>query len=159
MFSNSKFRTQLLLANGLILGLMIIIAIVVNTSVNSLIQTFSWVDHTHVVLAEASAIEAAAVDMETGMRGYLLAGKEEFLDPYTGGDIIFHEKVAALSKTVDDNPAQVQLLKEIRETIEQWEMKVAEPTIELRRKIGDAQTMNDMAKLIQQAKGKRQKIF
>ena len=31
------------------------------------------------------SIEAAAVDMETGMRGYLLAGQEGFLDPYTDG--------------------------------------------------------------------------
>jgi methyl-accepting chemotaxis protein len=155
MFQNLKFRTQLFTGNGLILGLMIVISIVVYMSVNSLLQTFNMVNHTHEVLAEASAIEASAVDMETGMRGYLLAGQEGFLDPYTGGDKKFQEMVTKLSKTVDDNPAQVQLLKETRENIDQWKKNVTEPTIELRRQIGDAQTMNDMAELIQQANGKK----
>ena len=37
------------------------------------------------VIAAANDIVAAANNMETGMRGYLLAGKEAFLEPYTKG--------------------------------------------------------------------------
>jgi methyl-accepting chemotaxis protein len=44
--------------------------------------------------------------METGMRGYLLAGKEEFLDPYKGGQKRFFEQIKNLKNTVNDNPAQ-----------------------------------------------------
>lgn len=154
MFENMKFRTKLFSGNGLVLGLMIILSIVVYTSVNSLLDTFAWVNHTHNVLEEAAEIEAAAVDMETGMRGYLLAGKEEFLDPYNAGSERFDTLVASLMKTVDDNPAQVQLLRETQATIDEWQKNVTETAIELRREIGDAATMNDMAKLIQQAKGK-----
>ena len=155
MFGNLKFRTQLFSGNGLILVLMIAISAVVYTSIHSLLDTFERVDHTHKVLAEASRIEASAVDMETGMRGYLLAGKESFLDPYNSGDKSFNIMLDKLSKTVDDNPAQVKLLAETRETINQWKQNVTEPTIELRRQIGDAKTMNDMAHLIQEAKGKQ----
>ncbi len=154
MFENMKFRTKLFSGNGLVLGLMIILSIVVYTSVNSLLDTFAWVNHTHNVLEEAAEVEAAAVDMETGMRGYLLAGKEEFLEPYNAGSERFDTLVASLTKTVDDNPAQVQLLKETQATIDEWQSNVTEPAIELRREIGDAATMNDMARLIQQAKGK-----
>jgi len=118
-------------------------------------QTNKWVDHTHEVIQEAMLIEAAAVDMETGMRGYLLAGKEEFLDPYNNGKENFQRLVASLSKTVNDNPAQVQLLGEINRTIREWQDKVTEPAIDLRRKIGKAKTMNDMAALVRQAKGKK----
>ena len=155
MFGNLRFRTQLFTGNGLILGLMVVIAVVVYSSVNSLLQNFKWVEHTHGVLAEATAIEASAVDMETGMRGFLLAGKEDFLDPYKGGDKKFQEMLDKLAKTVDDNPAQVQLLKETKDNIDQWKANVTEPTIDLRRQIGDAKTMNDMARLVQQAKGKK----
>ena len=123
-------------------------------SVNSLIQSNHWVDHTHKVIAEAKAIEAAAVDMETGMRGYLLAGQEDFLSPYTGGGERFDTKVAGLKETVSDNPAQVALLDEIEATIGEWKEKVTEPTIALRRDIGDAMSMNDMAQLVGEAKGK-----
>jgi CHASE3 domain len=62
-------------------------------------------------------ILASAVNMETGMRGYLLAGKEGFLAPYTQGKEDFQKVIASLSKTVDDNPAQVQLLGEAKATM------------------------------------------
>lgn len=51
----------------------------------SIVSTNKWVDHTRLVLSEAFSAIAFVVDMETGMRGYLLAGKEEFLDPYRNG--------------------------------------------------------------------------
>jgi methyl-accepting chemotaxis protein len=92
--------------------------------------------------------------METGMRGYLLAGKEEFLNPYTGGEKKFRDLTAALKTTVNDNPAQVELLGQIGQTINEWQEKVTEPAIALRREIGDAKTMDDMARLVAQAKGK-----
>ncbi len=113
-----------------------------------------WINHTHLVIKEAMKIEAAAVDMETGMRGYLLAGKEDFLNPYTQGNAKFTKLVGNLKETVSDNPAQVSLLGEIESTIADWQIKVTEPTIDLRRQIGDAQTMNDMAKLVGEARGK-----
>ena len=152
--------TDLALRNKIILGscipLLLMVALIISAtfSVNSLLQSSHWVDHTHGVIQQAMSIEAAAVDMETGMRGYLLAGKEEFLGPYHGGNKKFNELITALQKTVDDNPAQVQLLDEISETIGQWQENVTEPTIALRHQIGDAETMNDMAKIVGEARGK-----
>ena len=115
----------------------------------------TWVSHTHEVIAQANAILAAAVDMETGMRGYLLAGQEDFLAPYTSGSERFHTLIAGLSETVNDNPAQVQLLAETEQTIKDWKANVTEPTIALRRQIGNAKTMDDMADLIGEARGKQ----
>ncbi|HKJ05014.1 MAG TPA: CHASE3 domain-containing protein [Geopsychrobacteraceae bacterium] len=155
MLDNLKFRTKLFLGNGLILGLMLIVSIVIYTSINSLLGTFQWVNHTHDVLEVVEEIEISALNMETGMRGYLLAGEENFLEPYQAGVDRFNELVDQLSKTVDDNPAQVQLLAETRETIDQWKTNVTEPNIELRRKIGHADTMNDLAHVIQKAEGKK----
>ncbi len=77
------------------------------------------------------------------MRGYLLAGKEGFLAPYKGGEGRFQKGVDEMMKTVSDNPAQVQLMKEIEETIHDWRVDVTGPMIELRRKIGDAKNMDD----------------
>ncbi|MGB1236847.1 MAG: CHASE3 domain-containing protein [Pseudomonadales bacterium] len=155
MFRNLSFKNKLLSGYGVILTLMTIIAAVVYIGVNSLVSNFSWVSHTYKVLDKASSIEAAAVDMETGMRGYLLAGQDEFLDPYNSGDERFSSLVAELKQTVSDNPAQVELLGDIGSTIVQWKTDVTEPVIALREQIGDAKTMNDMADLIGQAKGKQ----
>jgi len=155
MFENMTFKTKLLASYGFILSLMTIIAVIVFFSVRSLTNNFFWVDHTHNVLATASSIEAAAVDMETGMRGFLLAGKEEFLAPYNNGNKSFNSLVKSLTKTVSDNPAQVKLLTEISTTIANWQQQVTEPVIQLRKDIGDAKTMNDMAAIISQARGKQ----
>jgi methyl-accepting chemotaxis protein len=154
MFESFKFKTKLLAGYGVILSLMLIIAVVVFISVKSLTNNFGWVDHTHKVLAKASRIQAAAVDMETGMRGYLLAGKEEFLEPYHNGHNTFISLASSLSDTVADNPAQVQLLKEISKTITSWQENVTEPMIQLRREIGDSKNIAEIADLVSEAKGK-----
>ncbi|MGH1486619.1 MAG: CHASE3 domain-containing protein [Cellvibrionaceae bacterium] len=155
MLNNLTLRAKLLISNGFILLLLAIISFTVYQGVSSLLSNFKWVNHTHNVLAKASTIEAAAVDMETGMRGYLLAGKEEFLEPYNNGAEYFQQYVEELSKTVSDNPAQVTLLTEALGTIEQWKTQVTQPNIELRRQIGDAKSMNHMASVIQKAEGKK----
>ncbi|PLY02991.1 MAG: chemotaxis protein [Desulfuromonas sp.] len=154
MFEHWKFRTKLFAGNGVVLALMVVLSILVYTSVNSLLNTFSWVDHTHVVLEEAEEVLAAAADMETGMRGFLLAGKEEFLDPYKGGSRLFDEKIAELTETVNDNPAQVALLRETKATIDEWRQNVTEPMIALRRQVGVSKTMDDIANEVGKARGK-----
>jgi len=135
--------------------LTLLVAAIAIKDVNSITETSKWVDHTRVVLAEASSIVASAVDMETGMRGYLLAGKEGFLDPYKGGEKTTYERIAALQKTVSDNPGQVERLGKVEKILRDWQSNVTEPTIQLRRDIGDAATMNDMAKLVGEARGKK----
>ena len=154
MFKNMGLKFKIILGSCVTLVLMVILGIVSINATRSLTTTNERVDHTHVVIATANQIVAAGVDMETGMRGYLLAGHEEFLAPYKGGQKKFYELVASLSKAVDDNPAQVQLLSEIKINIDAWQKDVTEVQIDLRRQIGDAKTMNDMARLVGQAKGK-----
>ncbi|MCP4699247.1 MAG: chemotaxis protein [Gammaproteobacteria bacterium] len=121
---------------------------------NMMLEANRWVDHTYRVIAKATAMVAAAVDMETGMRGYLLAGKEEFIEPYKNGEQHFFDLSAALSVTVADNPEQVKLLGEIEETMQNWKTNITEPAIALRRKIGSSKTMDDMADLVSEGKGK-----
>ncbi|GIC82674.1 CHASE3 domain-containing protein, partial [Moritella sp. F3] len=154
MFKNMKFTTKLYSSYGLILSLMLAVTLVVLFSVKSLVSNFGWVDHTHKVLAKASNIEAAAVDMETGMRGYLLAGKADFLAPYKNGEQTFNTLTGSLAETVSDNPAQVALIEDIKTTIDEWQKNVTEPVIALRADIGNAENMDDMADLIGQAQGK-----
>ena len=127
----------------------------VETNLAVMEKNEEWVTHTYEVIQHANAILAAAVDMETGMRGYLLAGRDEFLAPYEGGSKSFFDLSASLRKTVDDNPAQVQLLTEGEQTIRDWQKDVTEPTIALRRKIGSAKNMDDMADVIGEARGKK----
>jgi methyl-accepting chemotaxis protein len=154
MFDHLNFKTKLLSSYGVILALMLLISVVVFTSVKSLEFTFSWVKHTYLVLQDASKIEASAVDMETGMRGFLLAGKDEFLEPYNSGKKRFYTGIDKLSQTVSDNPAQVKLLRETRATIDDWLELVVSKNIALRREVGSTKTMDDIAEEVGKAKGK-----
>lgn len=135
MLENMKFRTKLTLGNGIILFLMIIIAFVLNQSITSLEETAGMVDHTHVVIAEGNSLVAAMVDQETGMRGYLVTGDEDFLEPYTGGKKTFETVINRLKQTVNDNPAQVSRLGEIGKLSKDWDDKAAGIQIEMRKQV------------------------
>lgn len=149
-----RLKSKMYLGNTIILILLMILGGITYFSTKSLLNSSKMVDHTHVVIENAMDILGSAVNMETGMRGYLLAGKEDFLDPYKSGYNHFIKDVDALKITVSDNPAQVKLLDEIKLNILEWKKNVTEPTIALRREIGDAKTMDDMAHLVAEARGK-----
>ncbi|MBF0188010.1 MAG: CHASE3 domain-containing protein, partial [Magnetococcales bacterium] len=147
-------KGKILAAMSVPVILLLILGLIAISNIKSISETNGMVEHTHVVLAEASAIVGSAVDMETGMRGYLLAGKEGFLDPYKGGEKATYSQISALQQTVSDNPKQMGRLDEVEDTLRAWQSNVTEPVIDLRRQIGDAKTMNDMAKLVGEARGK-----
>ncbi len=153
-FNDIKTKPKILVGICSPLVLLLALGLVAIYNINTITKTAGWVDHTRVVLAESAAIVGSAVDMETGMRGYLLAGKEGFLDPYKAGQVATYEKIASLKQTVSDNPGQMARLDEVEKTLRQWQSDVTEPTIQLRRDIGDAKTMDDMADLVGEARGK-----
>lgn len=153
-FTNIKTRTKILLGTIAPLALILVIAGIAVYGLSTTQRIAGWVEHTNDVLKKSESIVAAAVDMETGMRGYLLAGKESFLDPYKSGQKLAYSRIADLQKTVSDNPRQVKRLGEVEKTLRSWQKNVTEPQIKLRHIIGDADTMNDMARLVGQAEGK-----
>ncbi len=127
-------KTKIIGSNCLPLILVVVLSAIAYSSVTSLLNSSQWVDHTHEVIQKALKVEASAVDMETGMRGFLLTGKDAFLEPYRSGEKRFDELTADLKQQVDDNPEQVALIEEIQATIAEWKQNVTEPMIALRRK-------------------------
>lgn len=127
-------KTKIIGSNCFPLVLVVALSAVAYASVTSLLDSSQWVDHTHKVIQEALNVESAAVDMETGMRGFLLTGKDAFLEPYRWGEKRFDELTADLKQQVDDNPEQVALVEEIQATIAEWKQNITEPMIALRRK-------------------------
>ena len=153
-FKNLSLRSKVLIGGLSPLVLLLIIGIVSITSIHSIVETNKWVVHTHEVIEQVTGVIGSAVDMETGMRGYLLAGKDSFLDPYKNGEKASYEQISILQDVVSDNPKQVKRLDEVNKVLKDWQNNVTEPAIALRRQIGDAKTMNDMAKLVGEERGK-----
>ena len=147
-------KSKMFLIIAVPLALMIGIGAVATYRINILTSTQAWVDHTHKVLADAETILKSAVNMQTGQRGYLLAGAEQFLEPYQSGQVLAFDTLTSLKQTVSDNPPQVARLTEAEDILRQWQSETAEPEIALRRQIGDAMTMNDVAAMVQQGNEK-----
>jgi methyl-accepting chemotaxis protein len=142
---NNKFnlRTKLLAGFAIPVVAIIVIAAVVYGSVNSLLKANAWVDHTHKVIAEGKTIMSSMVDMETGMRGFLVAGKEEFLEPYVAGQQVFTKTLTELKQTVSDNPKQVKRLEQIAQMKQKWISEAAEPQISLRQEVAKSEASVD----------------
>lgn len=61
------------------------------------------------------------IDLESGMRGYLIAGEEVFLDPYHRGLPIFESGLAELRQQVGDDPVQMRRVERIAALQKQWQ--------------------------------------
>ena len=73
------------------------------------------VHHDTPVLINAQELTGSMVNMETGLRGYLVTGIEEYLEPYNNGRATFEEVMADEQELTNDNPAAVATLKAIHE--------------------------------------------
>ena len=101
-----------------------------------LITTMNWVEHSERVIGSANEISKEMVDMETGLRGYMLAGDEAFLQPYVLSKPKAAASIETLLKLVEDNTAQVDRLRTIQAQHKGWD-KYAQEMIALRAANGD----------------------
>ncbi len=152
--SQLPIRMKLMFAIGSPILTVMIAGLLIFSNIKSMESTTKWVSHTQQVLGTADKIVASAVDMETGMRGFLLAGKEEFLQPFNAGLKSAFDYLTQLRQTVSDNPKQVKRLDTAANTLKQWQTEIAEPMIDMRRNVGTTTTMAALTELVSQAKGK-----
>jgi len=73
----------------------------------------NWVSHTHQVLAQLETLLVDVVDIETGTRGYIIAGRPELLDPYNKSLQKLDQDVRNLMTFTADNPHQIARIREL----------------------------------------------
>ncbi len=149
------FRGKILLGMAVPVAMLFIIGFVAMNSIHTISESSGKVERAYDVLADASNIVSSAINMETGMRGYLLAGKDGFLEPYNQGKKTTFDDISQLKRMMAGDMEQQSRLDEMSDILSGWQQEVTEPTIKLRRQIGDAKTMNDMAKLVGEARGSK----
>ena len=121
---------------GLPLGLGLVGALCFAVLIGYLLSVIRWVEHTDQVLNRASEIYKLTLDMETGMRGYLLSGEEDYLAPYEQARGKFRPQTEQLIDMVADNPPQVQRLERLMAMQDQWDL-YAQEVIASRRSGGN----------------------
>ncbi|MCP4259780.1 MAG: HAMP domain-containing protein [Planctomycetes bacterium] len=147
-----KHKTLMIAAIPLVL--MVAVSTKTSGNLQRMEATSEWVNHTYEVLEETANITTSAVDMETGLRGFLLAGRNEFLEPYEAGREKVFEQLHMLKIKVSDAPPQVARLTDAENILLEWDKNVAKPSILMRREIGDAPNMNNISANIQEGHGK-----
>ncbi|MEH1942110.1 MAG: CHASE3 domain-containing protein [Nostoc sp.] len=80
-------------------------------------ENAEWVTHTREVLEKTKEIMSQIKDAETGQRGYLLTGKERYLEPYRTTTREIDRKLKALRQLTADNPNQLQRLDRLEPLI------------------------------------------
>ncbi|WP_181907357.1 CHASE3 domain-containing protein [Cohnella lupini] len=116
-----SIRTKIILGNMLVM-IFLLIAITVLSSRNSDLQdeiTFVS-DHDFKVHQLISLIEKQMLDMETGMRGFVITGDENYLEPYNAAISSWELNYGSLRSLLTDNPNQQANLDAIRTNILKW---------------------------------------
>ena len=90
-----------------------------------------WTKHTYNVIGQLNSIVAAMVDQETGLRGYLLAGDEQFLEPFDAGKAAFDEATEIVANVTTDNPRAQELIAQIKNEGLLWRARHADAAIAL----------------------------
>ncbi|MBX8486213.1 response regulator [Pseudomonas cichorii] len=131
-----RFRKLLVRNISLPLGVGVLSALFFAILIGYLLSVIQWVEHTDRVLNSTNRAMKLSIDMETGMRGFLLTGQENFLDPYEVAKPLLKAELKNLEELVFDNPTQVDRFRRLSTLQEEWG-HFAQEMIEMRRQNGD----------------------
>ncbi len=155
-FRNLALRWKLLGGFGIALLIVAGLNLFAYTTTQKGAETSRWVDHTYTVISAADEALSALINMETGYRGFLITGRDEFLEPYNNGKATYQAKLKELQRETADNPAQVQRWQDLEQRAEAWQKQVTEPGIALRRNVtAGTATMDELVKLESSGEGKK----
>ena len=153
-FSHWLLARRLGLAFGGVIAIFLAVLAVAMISQSRLQEAERWNAHTSKVLMAADQVLLGMVNMETGTRGFALAGEEQFLEPWNQGAQILNATMTEARALTADNAAQLKRLQEMQAAATQF-MDVARGTQSLRREVNAGTTTLDaLIEDIKRARGK-----
>lgn len=139
------------IGSGFALTLVILIGIatVSYTSTVKFMSSSGWVTHTYAVLAQIGSLRSGMADAEAGQRSYLIAGEDQYLDPYRNALPLISNSLKDLRQLTADNSTQQRRLDALEPLI-QSRLDLLKETIDLRKD----QNLEDARKLVLAERGK-----
>jgi sigma-B regulation protein RsbU (phosphoserine phosphatase) len=122
---------------GLFLALFLVLA--------AQVAVEAWAEHTRTSASqtindqlvpardELAALRTSLVDQETGERGYLLTGKDVFLEPYRTGRAQSERSLRRLDRLFADDPDALAAVDRIRSRVSAWQQLAADFEISVKR--------------------------
>jgi CHASE3 domain sensor protein len=99
---------------ALLLAVLLVNAAITKRQLDQQVATGLWVVHTHQVQVELSDTLALLTDAETGQRGYLYTGQEQYLAPYDRAVRQVDLQIDDLAGLTADNSRQQAAIAQLR---------------------------------------------
>jgi signal transduction histidine kinase len=80
-------------------------------------------------LVAAEALESVIIDLETGLRGFVITGEDRFLDPATTARASFPETLNALEELAAEDPVALEQVRRIGQAARRYIREYAVPLI------------------------------
>ncbi|HEY0271675.1 MAG TPA: ATP-binding protein, partial [Chitinophaga sp.] len=116
---NSTFKRNLFIGFGLSLFLLLMSSIASYTSIHNLLRSAFWVDHTNQVVIGLEYVKNYLEGAETGQRGFLLTGNDEFLAPFHGAFDSARASINYVHDLTIDNPPQTASSLQLLQVVNQ----------------------------------------
>ena len=93
---------------------LLLVAVLGYQTTQHLVENDHWVTHTTQVRESIARLFAGVIEAESGQRGFVITGREDFLEPYTRAMSELERNYSELRALVSDNPDQVRRAEAIR---------------------------------------------
>lgn len=108
--------------------------LIVNHAMKDLQAEIEFISNHDMTVHElTSQVQKNVLDMETGMRGYVITGDEQYLEPYEIGSRSWQDNYNKLYAMLADNPGQQRNLEQIRPLILSWVANTGEYVVQKKK--------------------------
>ncbi|MGG1905261.1 methyl-accepting chemotaxis protein, partial [Enterobacter ludwigii] len=135
MFKNFNISTRLTMAFGTIVVLMTVVCGLLYMSFDRVTAVSKLNVHSYKVVDNLRTVTENLINMETGIRGFALTGKQDVLQPFSEGDEAFRHVVNELMTLTSDNQSQQKKLLKISLLEDEWKKTFAIPLIQNRNEV------------------------
>ncbi|WP_052250301.1 methyl-accepting chemotaxis protein [Enterobacter sp. Bisph1] len=157
MFRNLLINKKIFFAFGAVLLLLLTLCATFYNNFSNIVNTNEWNIHSWRVIDKSRALTLSLVNMETGLRGYAINGKEEMLAPWSSGKEDFVKFLQETKGLTADNAAQQKRLDGLLKQEQEWQEKFVAELLNHRRALNSgAMTQVDFNASFEANTGKRQ---
>jgi signal transduction histidine kinase len=120
--STPRFRRLVTSAILVPLILMLVLSGMMAWQINRLLKEDAAVERSDDILAMTNLLLAKTVDMETGVRAFMVTHEREFLEPYDDARKVVDDKSDQLLSQMADHPVEAETLRKIIDARKTWQV-------------------------------------
>src|SRR4051812_29034325 len=150
-------RWKLLSAFALVLAVVVVLNLYVYQRTAEALAARQTVDHSHKVVSLTDDLLESLLNVETGYRGFMITGIDQFFEPATQGRRDYQQRLLDLRSETADNPEQLRRWDDLQRRADDWEASIVTPGLQLRRDVNLGRaSFNDVVLFESSGRGKQQ---